>query len=105
MASPVASPCIVFDGHLTEKGYGRINHRVDGRIVSKYAHRLAWEAVHGPIPDGMIVMHTCDNRPCINVEHLRLGTQSENMQDMYHKGRHWAERARVNGLALSNRAS
>ena len=51
------------------------------------AHRFVYEVAHGPIPDGMVVMHLCDNRACTNLDHLKLGTQSENLKDMYAKGR------------------
>ena len=51
-------------------------------------HRIAWEAHNcEPIPDGMVVMHTCDNRACFNPAHLRIGTQSDNIQDCVAKGR------------------
>lgn len=86
------TPCVEFDGHRTERGYGRVNKRVNGRIVSQYVHRLVWEAINGPIPEGMVVMHRCDNPACYRLDHLQLGTQADNLADMCSKRRHWAHK-------------
>lgn len=75
--------CASWTRATDEKGYGLL--RVDGRI--RKAHRLAWTLGHGVIPDGMHVLHRCDNRRCINVDHLFLGTHQENMADRSAKGR------------------
>ena len=54
------------------------------------AARFSWVIHNGPIPDGLLVCHTCDNRMCTNPEHLFLGTNKDNQQDMIRKGRgHW----------------
>jgi len=75
--------CIEWGGLTNDRGYGLV--RIDGRRVR--VHRLAWERVYGPIPDGMSILHRCDNPPCHNVDHLFLGTQAENVIDMDSKGR------------------
>jgi hypothetical protein len=50
-------------------------------------HRIAWEIANGSIPEGMSVLHKCDNKKCIRIDHLFLGTQSDNMVDCYKKKR------------------
>lgn len=75
--------CIKTDWFLNYHGYGR--KRLGG--AQWYAHRYAWYLKHGPIPKGLFVCHKCDNPPCINVEHLFLGTQLDNMRDAARKGR------------------
>lgn len=72
-------PCIEWTGRRTAAGYGRVRQH--------YAHRVAYAMYHGPIPDGMEVMHRCDNPGCVNPEHLCLGSHSDNMADMARKGR------------------
>jgi hypothetical protein len=61
--------------------------RADGKRTSSRASRVAWELANGPIPDGLLVCHKCDNPACVNVEHLFLGTHKDNMEDMVRKGR------------------
>lgn len=78
-----AEDCWVWQGAKKDTGYGAF--RLNGRTLR--AHRVAYELLEGPIPDGMIIMHTCDNRACVRLDHLRLATQAENILDMFEKGR------------------
>lgn len=75
--------CVEFMGCRDACGYGRINK--DGKLVR--IHRETWIKERGEIPEGMCVCHKCDNPPCINIEHLFLGTHKENMVDKKSKGR------------------
>jgi hypothetical protein len=71
----------------TAKGYGYIKGDESSVPRMQQAHRVAWELVNGPIPDGLIVCHHCDTPPCVKVSHLFLGTQKDNMADASAKGR------------------
>ena len=68
-------------------GYGHFSTWKDGKRVILTAHRVSYAVTHGAVPDGASVLHRCDNRPCFNPAHLFVGTQKENMHDMWRKGR------------------
>ncbi len=76
--------CHIYTGGLTIGGYGKI--WFDGKHLR--AHRFAYELEHGPIPDGMCVLHSCDRPSCVNVKHLSLGTHKDNMRQKSERGRH-----------------
>ena len=89
--------CWMWQGALGKKGYGMFSvgssRNPDGtrRNSMRAAHRVSYELFKGNIPDGLFVLHKCDTPGCVNPDHLFLGTNTDNMQDMDAKGR------RVNG--------
>lgn len=76
-----AGGCVVTLYSVGSHGYGQIGWHENGRRVMALAHRVAWEAVHGPIPNGLTVDHICRNRRCINAAHLRLLSNVDNARD------------------------
>lgn len=78
-----ANGCIEWQRHINAQGYGMV--WMDGK--SERSHRAAWISAHGAIPDELHVLHKCDNRKCINLNHLFLGTNSDNVADKVSKNR------------------
>lgn len=83
--------CVVFTGKTNKDGYGQIGVS-QGNGRTELAHRCAWQLTRGPIPAGLLVLHMCDNPPCINPDHLWLGTQFDNMRDCINKDRRALQR-------------
>ena len=75
--------CLIFTGCLNAHGYGSV--KVGGKTM--LAHRVAYEKAYGPIPDALVVMHSCDTPACIEPTHLSVGTQKQNVHDMINKNR------------------
>lgn len=87
--------CVIWTGATNADGrygtmrFGDKNHQ---------AHHIAWEIKHGPVPDGMNVLHKCDCGLCVNADHLFIGTQAENVADMIRKGRKNIGRSGLPGI-------
>lgn len=83
-----AGECWPWTASLHDKGYGQIYlAEAEGESRKEFAHRVAWLLTSGSIPEGLHVLHKCDNRSCCNPEHLFLGTNGDNVADKVKKGR------------------
>lgn len=83
-----ASGCHEWTGTRNKQGYGVVCVAINKRPTGIPAPRLQWMHCYGEIPAGSVVMHTCDNPCCVNPDHLRLGSYSDNLNDCVAKGRH-----------------
>jgi hypothetical protein len=84
---PNFNGCTEWAGAQSSFGYGIITYWEGARRTSSTAHKKVWEQTNGPVPAGHIVMHSCDNPACVKLDHLKLGTQTDNIRDMIAKGR------------------
>jgi hypothetical protein len=92
-----AGECWPWPGAKNQAGYGQIN-----RQGHQLAHRGAWAAVNGPIPEGMVICHRCDNPPCYRPSHLFLGTHADNIADRVAKGRSFTRGAQDGRIKLTD---
>jgi HNH endonuclease len=76
--------CWIWTASRDVAGYGQV------QIQKQHyrAHRIAYELTYGPIPEGLVLLHLCDTRSCCRPDHLRAGTQADNVRDAMRKGRH-----------------
>lgn len=90
------SGCWEWRGSRNDLGYGFLS--------GSRVHRLMWEVHNGPITEGLVVRHRCDNPPCLRPDHLDVGTQKQNMQDMTERGRSLAySTGRYDGVCVQGR--
>lgn len=76
--------CVHYWGHVGNAGYGLDYEPTTQKTI--LAHRKAYIDFFGPIPEKHVIMHLCNNKKCVNPKHLKLGTQSENIQQAYRDG-------------------
>ena len=96
LAGVQAEGCWAWQGCKHPQGYGLIRN-MPAYIAPRLAHRVSWELHFGPIPEGVLVLHRCDNPACSNPEHLFLGSHQDNSDDMVAKGRQAHAGGRVKG--------
>lgn len=95
VAAPDVRGCRNWTGTRNKWGYGYF--WLNGKM--RRAHKVAWETVNGPVPDGALIMHRCDNPACVNPDHLSLGSQQDNNDDMQRKGRNRQPQGERHGSA------
>jgi len=99
---PVHGRCWEWTAKLGPGGYGVIKIPVPGAPgghCNRGAHKISWVLANGAVPDGLFVLHKCDNRKCVRLEHLFLGTTQENALDAKSKGRLARLKGESNGMA------
>lgn len=88
--------CLIWIGDKDPGGYGRIRYQ---GAKGYLAHKLVYELINGKVPTGLVVMHACDNPSCVEISHLSVGTQKQNVQDSVSKGRAIRAKRSKHGMA------
>lgn len=89
LPEPNENGCRLWARAKSHNGYGLYNDGIKlFDKVERRVHRIVWTLHNGPIPKGLIILHSCDERSCCEISHLKLGTQQENIQDSVKKMRH-----------------
>ena len=91
--------CWEWQGCLQVNGYGKVGYK--NKTMS--THRLAYLFYKGALIEGKVIMHSCDNRKCVNPDHLTQGTQQDNVDDYQKKGRHRVPKGENSPKAKLNR--
>jgi hypothetical protein len=85
--NPQPTPCRIWQGSVDRYGYGRVAvHSTDNKRRMTTASRWIWTMANGPIPEGQVVRHKCDNPPCFRLSHLELGSVADNNEDARQRG-------------------
>lgn len=93
--------CWEWSGKRNDAGYGLFTAKKHGYLNAR-AHRAMWEFTNGPIPEGLLIRHRCDNPPCVNPDHLEPGTTADNSTDMVERNRSIAYRTgRYGGVCVN----
>lgn len=85
---PHPSGCLIHDGWIDKDGYPMVSLKLTGKHYGRRSSHVALALVGVEVPAGAQVNHHCDNRQCVNTEHLFIGSQGDNVRDMVAKGRH-----------------
>lgn len=94
------SQCWIWIACLSKNGYGKIGDGPRDSNKTLVASRVSWELHRGTIPDGKFVLHHCDNRKCVNPDHLWIGDSRDNILDCIKKGRRFVARTRTEMIEL-----